>query len=285
MFCSCSSDMDNNLPQKSTYDNEACIKQESLVMLQGKIASLNDSMSVNQVKTRGLGNFLRRLWHTVSADAVGALFGNLWGGPIGAVTGAAACSGGCQFLKMEYTRSAENNGHLGDMNSDLSGLIPLNEKVEDNTLLDSIGYYHNKALLGLNDKNELSVSAMPVLLLDEVKAEVPQKVVFTDQDSIQLNKTYKKFVDNERTFKGNNVDEYESHLVECNPEQSGEIKVLFEFLRGLSAINIDDDNAYMQKVLQLIKEANLSETVKQNLRNGIIVGNASSKLWNVTEDE
>lgn len=120
---------------------------------------------------------------------------------------------------------------------------------------------------------------MPVLLLDEVKNEIPQNTTFTDKDSVQLNKTYQEFVANEEKFTGNDISSYEKHLVDCYPSQSNEIKVICEFLKGITNIDAVDANSYTSKILEMVENTQLPGNIKRNLRNGVIVGNASKKLW------
>lgn len=92
IFSSCSNETTSMEEGISSIEVEKDTKQESLASLQGQIASFNDSICVHPSETRGFFSFFNRLWRVVSADAVGGLFGNLWGGPVGAIVGAAACS-------------------------------------------------------------------------------------------------------------------------------------------------------------------------------------------------
>lgn len=62
----------------------------------------------------------------------------------------------------------------------------------------------------------------------------------------------------------------------------GEILVICEFLKGITNIDAEDIDSYSTKVLNLIDLSQLSGTVRQNLRNGVIVGKASKKLWKLT---
>lgn len=288
IFSSCSNETTSMEEGISSIEVEKDTKQESLASLQGQIASFNDSICVHPSETRGFFSFFNRLWRVVSADAVGGLFGNLWGGPVGAIVGAAACStytGADSFCTRAKINNSEKWTLKYELNNNMDNLIPLPADGTSPTLQDSIGYYHNKAILDLSKKDiKLSINKMPILLLDEVKKEMPRKVTFTPKDSIQLNKTYSEFVKNEQNFSGVDIDAYEKHLISCYPSQSGEINVIFEFLKGVSSIKAEDETTYIQTILRLIDSSDLSNTIKQNLRNGVIVGNASNKLWQVKTD-
>ena len=64
--------------------------------------------------------------------------------------------------------------------------------------------------------------------------------------------------------------------------QKLQINVIGSFIDGVSRISVDEnDGTYAEKVLDLVDNANLSDDVKKQLRNGIIVGNASYQLWNL----
>lgn len=273
MFTSCSNEQASFITPLNSNEVVENANIESLSALQGKISMLNDSMGITHKETRG---FFSRLWKVICSDAVGGLFDNFWGGPAGAVVGAAACSGAV-FISVA-TRSSNISEY--DMNPDLENLVPISENGENTSFEDSIGYYHNKSLISLQSSDKpLSIHNMPILLMDEVKNEIPQNTTFTDNDSIQLNKTYQEFISNEQKYTGNDIDSYETHLKSCYPNQRGEIHVICEFLKGITNIDAADADSYSKKVLNLIDQSQLSGTVRQNLRNGVIVGNASKKLW------
>lgn len=276
IFTSCSNEQASLITPSNSNEIVENAKIESLSVLQGKITMLNDSMGITPKETRG---FFSRLWKVICSDAVGGLFGNLWGGPAGAVVGAAACSGAVSISVA--TRSTNISEY--EMNPDLNNLVPTPENGETPSFEDSIGYYHNKSLISLQSSNKpISIRDMPILLMDEVKNEIPQNTTFTDNDSIQLNKTYQEFISNEQKYAGNDIDSYEKHLISCYPNQKGEIQVICEFLKGITNIDAEDIDSYSTKVLNLIDLSQLSGTVRQNLRNGVIVGKASKKLWKLT---
>lgn len=282
VFSSCSNEMTSVAPPTTPNKIEGSAKQAALAALQGQIATINNSACISTPETRGLGSFFRRLWRVVYTDAVGAIFGFKFG-PVGSVVGAAACStftGVQDEMNSRATLEQSNLEFKYKLNDDLSDLVPITDTETQPTIQDSIGYLHNKAILNLNKElKPISINSIPVLLQDEVKAEMPKQYTFTPTDSINLNQTYQMFVKNEQAFTGNDIDTYEKHLVACYPQQSGEIKVVSEFLKGISSIEAESEKEYIKTILKLIDEANLSAEVKQSLRNGVIVGNASHRLW------
>ena len=40
----------------------------------------------------------------------------------------------------------------------------------------------------------------------------------------------------------------------------------------------------IQKVLKIIEDSDLEESMKQNLKNAVLIGNASYRLWNVEDN-
>ena len=276
VFTSCSNEQAGIITTSNNVVEENA-NVANFVALQDQISTFNDSLGINHQVTRG---FFSRLWKVICADAVGGLFGNRWGGPAGAVVGAAACSGGAALENSTRAFAEKKIDFRYEMDTDLDGLVPSSTNGSASNSEDSIGYFHNKALVNLKNSNKLiSIHDMPVLLLDEVKNEIPQNTTFTDKDSVQLNKTYQEFVANEEKFTGNDISSYEKHLVDCYPSQSNEIKVICEFLKGITNIDAVDANSYTSKILEMVENTQLPGNIKRNLRNGVIVGNASKKLW------
>lgn len=88
-FVSCNSD--DTLASSNPIGKEVVVESDSLASLQARISALNEKKYANCPNTR---SWFTRFCRRVLADAVGALFGNLYGGPAGAVVGAASFSAG-----------------------------------------------------------------------------------------------------------------------------------------------------------------------------------------------
>lgn len=284
-------------------NQEVTVSQEDVLALQGlqsEIANLNDATFGEQrVKTRGLGSFFRKFVKIIASDAIGGLFGTLAGGPVGTIAGAAAASGAAAIPsineKIVFTRAATfnrvvllNDEKLALDDVVLSGGNSNTIRPAQLTLEDSIGYYHNKALLEI-DKN--SQRGLAGLTTEELTKEIylsversaglnsgslQQEVNKNTPELIKLNENIQQNINKFET-----EEDYLQQMKKLYPSRAAEIAVIEEFVKGVK--NLDpsmDDSAYAKAVLALIEKSNLSEATKKNLRTGVIVGNASARLWN-----
>lgn len=273
LFVSCTDE--NSLSTVKSFDSEVVVKADSLALLQAKVQSLNEKLYVNSPVTRG---WFSRLLHRVLADAVGGLFGNLAGGPAGAVVGAASFSALCASVATEdQFQKVGTQARMNEVNFAMCDLIPDDTSGED-MASDSLGYYHNAVLLDVYSE-KVAISEIPQILLEEVKDSFPNLGSVSYKDSLQIVEAYDEFYSAESKYKGeDDLNSYSEHLSNCYPAQKGEIAVITEFLNGLNFAG-KSSKEYVNEVLGLVKQSGLSAETKRNLRNAIIVGNASNRLW------
>lgn len=290
MLCaSCYSEDSVGVP--TTSATEIAVKTDSLASLQAKIAELNGQMQVQSPTTRG---WLKRFLHRALADAVGALFGNLYGGLAGAVVGAASFS--ALACAVEVVNNEPNNANKSEESVKLDDkiahcdldedLVPTDENCDESPI-DSIGLYHNKVLIdvAVDEENEMSVSEYPNALLNAVRNNYPNLGEISSCDSVRIVTASSEFLEFEKEYKGGkDIDSYAEYIESKYPSKKGEIEILKEFFNGLPYAEASDmTSEYMNKVLKMIDDASLSADVKQNLRNGVIVGNASNRLWKLED--
>lgn len=260
-----------------TFDTERSVKNDSLIVLQGKIAQLNYERHFVKTETRG---WFSRLLRRVVADAVGGLFGNFFGGPAGAVVGAASFSAlSARVSAEERAEDTREVTCMTDENTALKDVVPCDTLLVVSDL-DSLGYYHNKVLLdSYNDS--LAISELPKTLLENVKDSFPNLGTVSASDSLKIDNAFRTFANVEIDYDGDgSLDSYKNHLVKNYPDYKGEIGVVTEFLKGLDCTETQvQASEYVEDVLKIVDETKLSPDVKQCLRNGIIVGNASQRLW------
>lgn len=151
--------------------------------------------------------------------------------------------------------------------------------------LDSLGYYHNAILLKTNIDYQ-AISELPEVLMNEVQNSFPNLGTVSISDSLKVIKAYNEFYKVETKYNGgDNFDEYAAHLVTYYPRHKGEIGVVVEFLKGLNEARLtSESNKYVGEVLNLVENTSLPADTKQDLRNAIIVGNASNRLWNAKSE-
>lgn len=291
-----------NNDEYDVASQEATISQEDALALQGlqnDIASLNDAtFGEQQVKSRGFGGFFRRFMKIVASDAIGGLFGSLAGGPVGTIAGAAAASGAAAIptvnSKIVLCRATVQT-KLDLLNDEKLALddvvLPGNTnsvRPAQLTLEDSVGYYHNKALLEIDRNSQnglaglstseltnriyLSVERSAGLKTGTLQSEVNKKT----PELIKLNENIQEYINKSET-----EEAYLLQMKKLYPKRAAEIAVIEEFVKGVKNLNPSmDDSSYAKAVLNLIEKSKLSEEMKKNLRTGVIVGNASARLWN-----
>ena len=91
LCCSCSSY--DSCQDASASTSEEVVNTSQVYQLQGQIDSLNNVMFEKEYQTRGLRKFFKRLYAAVIGDAVGGLFGLLYGGPVTGVVTSVTASG------------------------------------------------------------------------------------------------------------------------------------------------------------------------------------------------
>lgn len=274
---------------------EKLAQEEELVSLQNQITDLNTSTFGPTVQTRGFGKWFRRVLGIVMSDAVGGMFGSLIGGPVGCIAGATAASAGVAgsgAVPTFMTRAGipeklpMNQKALALENVVLDNNVGILNK--ETALYDSIGYYHNKVLIDMNNKGKLTsikdVRALNREIYINTCNELGYEVSLDEAEKVVNHKEIVALVENssDNFSDYEDMDKYLNDLKKAYPNLSSKLSVVREFMLGLANMDINEnDGNYAQKVMELINNSNLDENSKKELRAAIIVGNASYQLWTV----
>ena len=80
----------------------------------------------------------------------------------------------------------------------------------------------------------------------------------------------------------NDVDELMDAMIKVYPDQKAKLNVLREVLKGFEQCKeMDQDGlGYAEDLLKILDKYDLDEDTKNQIVSGIVVANASSKLWN-----
>lgn len=296
-FVSCSNDETVNERMQQPIQ-EFSIHDDGIEDVKLKISALNNQQFNQEQKTRGLFSVLKKFFCVVISDAVGGIVGTAICPGAGTVAGAVSASAyiasknvdnlhiGLATRVNDYASLKMNNDSLA-----LNNVVIANDDTEL-TFADSIGYYHNAILKEMNEEGALPVNDESNEIFENVLSEASKITGYqiTSQDAnelIKANEDFKKFV-NSGIAELSMEDDFETYCNElCTvyPEKADEIYVLKEFFKGLSNIDItEDDTDYIQKVLKIIEDSDLEESMKQNLKNAVLIGNASYRLWNVEDN-
>ena len=278
----------------SNYENK------ELTAYQVKLETLNAQLFTSPNETRGFRSFFKKFLAIVISDAIGAVAGGSIGGAAGAATGAILASATAAFIPADrieiVTRSEDNPDEdrhgMNDPEFALSHtLIPPNPNKPSNpTIEDSIGYYHNVVLLGLNHTLpsktvDLDTLIVRVAGLTYNSYHTTQKDVI---DNLRSNQQYYEKL-TRKIMPYIELDDNLSKIILRfklqYPELVDQLSVIETFLSGLMNIDyVENNGEYLNQALDLLENTQMDSTIKQDVRNSLIVANSSYQLWEASED-
>lgn len=303
----------NNQEELNNADfTEQTQQTVALEQLNSEFAQLNQQKKIEGggVETRSLRSFFRKFFCVVGADLLGAAT-TLWGGPALVVSGAAASSswaihkvrkgsldldtklhpysqkfivgGGTNTPGSGFGNPGGPKDPFSDTKDKLNGLIPNRVKP---TFADSVGYYHNQVITKLAIENPNWVT-LDKTLLSKGLATTVENCVGIATDAKLSDADINKVADNADVIakivdEANDVDELMDAMIKVYPDQKAKLNVLREVLKGFEQCKeMDQDGlGYAEDLLKILDKYNLDEETKNQIVSGIVVANASSKLWN-----
>ena len=289
-FYACSSETDS-LNEISLQSSEKTTKINPEVdCVHNQMLLLNNTMFSDYNETRGIRGFFKRFFAIVLSDAIGGMFGSLLG-PCGTAAGAILASSHAAVVPSNDIHIGANHSqtmyNFSPMNSydvALTNVVPISGQ----TLVskdDSIGFYHNLILLDLDKQ-----FAGQTFTLDSViskTAKYTAEIYNRDYKEIKVELSTNTNLYKQITSKEMSVENFDTihDFIDCwqklYPEKKDELTLLETYFNGLINIKVgENDCEYLSKVLDIISKSNLDSTMKDNLRNAFIVGNASYQLWN-----
>lgn len=158
------------------------------------------------------------------------------------------------------------------------------------TFADSVGYCHNKIIYDIcNDTTKLAMvqNATSIELYDMVENEVIE--TFDIKKPLVFNKDYRPQVINEiekiKQVTDSSIDYNDQFTIlkATYPESSEELDVLKDFISNNRFPVTTESTTYVNQILRLIDNSDISDESKKELRMAISIANASAKLWNGEE--
>lgn len=148
----------------------------------------------------------------------------------------------------------------------------------------SAGTLHNTVIVNLyNEYGENFYEVPDTVMACRIAKELS---ILTNQDSTLL---YSSIIDNldvinecvDSCTTDTSIHEYIGFLKRRFPENTQQLTVFEPILEGLLKVNpIENEGEYVDRVMCIIDSSAVAEPVKQNLREGLTVANASARLWN-----
>lgn len=305
----------NNQEELNNADfTEQTQQTVALEQLNSEFAQFNQQKKIEGggVETRSLKSFFRKFFCVIGADLLGAGT-TLWGGPAAMVAGAAASSSWaiCKVRKGSLDLDVKNHPYtqgisIGDgtdngggggignpgggfnkpitkRDNNLGGLIPNKPNL---TFADSVGYFHNKVILELENENP-GWTTLDKTKLSKELAAIVDKCVGATTDSKVTDADVKQAADKADAIanivaEANDVDELMDAMIAKYPNQKAKMNVFREVLKGFEQCKeMDQDGlGYAEDLLEILNKYNLDEKTMNQIVSAIVVANASSKLWN-----
>lgn len=285
----------NEQVQSGAPSSEDAAQTEELQRLQQSIEALGDSLALARTTMVGTREILQEdasgnieklkpgsfwKWLKIAfSDALGAFEGYVGGGVVGAVIGGVSAS--VTAYDAEGNVVSADNGYVGKSSKlPLDGLVVAKGTT---TKIDSIGYFHNGVI---DNASAALVKGCSSDVFNASITKATNKVVYNGQNGVltsyitkdQIQNKIKNDVAELLTSKG--VDEYCYKLIKLNPGNENAAKVLAVYLSKLSYAD-HTSSEFSTKTWQMIESSSLSESNKAALKTGIVVANASTKLWEV----
>ena len=243
---------------------------------------------------------------TIAADAVGGVLGGVPGG----IT-ASGIVGGALLFKVNRvaivptwypttrivsppkdTEDTDSTGGFGSGWGKDSSVAILEHVVPTNPIGvgDSIGYYHNKVLCEV-----FSDTVKVASFVKKSKQEQAQTIIDAMKEEPYLCKYYGNDLNDQAKIntgvdvantimqiaeEAETEEEFFARVEEARIDDTHIMDVLREILERFDNIDPETDTGeYYEAVLDLIQNSGLDKDTKQSLTDGVIIGQASNRLW------
>lgn len=146
------------------------------------------------------------------------------------------------------------------------------------------GVLHNEVIMNLYDKygeglfdlSEKTLLEEVVAELSDITGEDPETIIPNIDEAVAELNEYTEIYSSSST-----VSEYISSLKQVHPEKSLDLDILEIVFEGFQYIDVTTDNGqYAYELAELIDDSDLPEDVKEDLKSGVSIANASRRLWN-----
>ncbi|EJX07669.1 hypothetical protein EVA_04222 [gut metagenome] len=257
--------------------------------------------------------FMKKVMIVLGADAMGAMLGasaGLPGGPVGTLIGGGAGAVSASAMAAVAVR----NGYL-DLNDDPFGyrkpyaikldsakiqhlvvsfnpncmkeLVPRRTMVcfgnKNDSRVDSLGYLHNVSLIKVNNREPQWVNYSLQHISISATREFMKEARWGRYAIENIHyKTYPIVIRiADAANKSTDLEDFCKRMNYICPQMKGKTEVLSQAILGLGQVSEQELNSreYMEKLLDYVEKSNVNMKTKMELRIGIIVAHASSKLW------
>lgn len=210
----------------------------------------------------------------VHADLTGAWIGSRFGWQ-GALIGGSLASA---IAYWEKKHDKDNSYMEIGINEANDGIVVFDGS---STMMDSIGYYHNLILNNIGEEKLSNADSLDLegLVIKSAKELLGNRLNTSEFYGLKTDKAYLYLGSSmSKLNKASNTEAYCEMLCTDGGLDVSTVGVLKEYLKGIQVVN-NTNGKYTQLVLKNIEGANLDKGTEVSLKNAVLVGNASKKMW------
>lgn len=282
-LASCSNDTE----EYANLTRIADTQEEELANLKTRIEELNEQWAdkpealstriANSNQSSIAAATAKKARSIVGADltgaAIGAKFGPWW------ALGIAAAASAIAYIEITASNSTATVTPI-TMRSTTKQLVYAQDG-ETPTMMDSLGYYHNLILrkIGTSKLTTANLGNIEALVEQSMEDIFGEKAKSMTDAGLKSNDGY-KFMKSHIAKLNNaqDVTTYCNILSGCESISQDELGVIEEYMLGLES-NDNANGEYTIDVLNAVNSSALDAATKDRIKAGVVVGNASQKLW------
>lgn len=209
----------------------------------------------------------------LAGASAGAKFGPWW------ALGIAAAASAIAYIEITATNSTATVTPI-TMRNATKQLVYVQDG-ETPTMIDSLGYYHNLVLrkIGTSKLTTANLNNIEALVEQGMEDIFGEKAKSMTAAGLKSNDGY-KFMKSHIAKLNNaqDVTTYCNILSGCESISQDELGVIEEYMLGLES-NDNANGEYTIDVLNAVNSSALDAATKDRIKAGVVVGNASQKLW------
>lgn len=209
----------------------------------------------------------------LAGASAGAKFGPWW------ALGIAAAASAIAYIEITATNSTATVTPI-TMRNATKQLVYVQDG-ETPTMIDSLGYYHNLVLrkIGTSKLTTANLNNIEALVEQGMENIFGEKTKSMTAAGLKSNDGY-KFMKSHIAKLNNaqDVTTYCNILSGCESISQDELGVIEEYMLGLES-NDNANGEYTIDVLNAVNSSALDAATKDRIKAGVVVGNASQKLW------
>ena len=303
-FASCSCDdiatlatVDNNElsidnPNKKAFDD---LKKQ--VEKFGEKARM-DAHNANPSTRGSIWKFFKKVINTIKADClIGMIVSDIThdyysaavGGIVGSVAYYVITKGETSIMLAPAPNGYVPTNPDSISREEVMANLVFNINGNPTSFIDSVGYIHNAVILDMYDSNPQLFTRESLFqreYVDSINVSIQKVLSYNPNIAIseELSDSVRNVFDNYMSFiiENDSIDAYTDSICNTNEVVAEEWEIAETFMETLSNLESNSTTQIMftRQVLEAIDESSLPNQIKATLTIGVLIANASDRLWN-----